>query len=136
MMAGPLIPILMGASIGLQLLGSQRGADAAEQMGRMNAQTIWMQTLHDIELLTEEVQATYSAQRASFGASGLRVGTGSPLLVQAETLRRGARDISFIGQIGAYRARLAEYEGEVTAQGASIAGYSAIASTATMFALA
>jgi hypothetical protein len=135
-MAGPLIPILLASSLGMQFLGSQQGADAAEQMGKMNAQAIWMQTLHDIELTREEIQATFSVQRATFGAAGLRVGTGSPLLVQAETLRRGARDISFIGQMGAYQAQLAEYEGQVTARGARMAGATGMLSTVSMFVLA
>ncbi len=132
----PVPALLLAASLGLQFLGSQQGAEAAEQMGKMNAQTIWLQTLHDIELVREEVQATYSAQRATFGASGLRVGTGSPLLVQAETLHRGARDIAYMGQMGAYQARLAKYEGQVTAQGARMSGAAGMLNTAMMFVMA
>jgi hypothetical protein len=129
MAAGALPFLLLGGSAMMSLYGTSSAATAVEQAGEYNAQMIWLNTLHEIELAKEEIQATYGAQRAAFGASGLRVGTGSPLLVQAETLRRGARDVAHIHDVGKASAELARAEASAQAQALRIEGYTNVLST-------
>lgn len=135
----PLAVVGAGMFLGgsaFSLAGSRQSAAAVEAAGAMNAQLIWLDTLREMMVSQEETETIYGQQRAIFGAAGLRVGTGSPLLVQAETLRRGAQELAFIQQRGEFAAKLARWEAATSAQAIRTQAYAKLLSGAGTLALA
>lgn len=101
---------------GASLYNSFQQGDAIEEQGASNraiaeadARQAELSARDRERIRRYEIRSTVSEQKALYGASGVEVNAGSPLLVRAETIRRGNQDIRAIreaGRLSAYAARL------------------------------
>lgn len=70
-------------------------ADALDhnaQVADFNADTIHQQGIASDQALDRDIRATQGKMMASYGASGVDTSTGSPLIVLADSIRRGVLD--------------------------------------------
>jgi len=95
---------------------SNRQADAISQQGEVNARISELDvrqaeisTQDQLRIRQDRLTKDLGAARASFSASGVDIGSGSPLDAQLEILARGQEDLDAIrsnGALAVYRAQL------------------------------
>jgi len=95
----------------LAFYGQYEAGEAAYEAAQYNKYLEQFSTEQQLRLHRERVRRTLGAQRAAAAASGVRSGTGSPLLARLETIEQAAVDEYYIRRGGELRAAAREYEG-------------------------
>lgn len=86
-----------------------RAGEIGEQIAQADAAVAKLFTTDQIKQRNQQLVADLGRAAAQYSASGVDVGSGSPLLAQNEILRIGLEDIESIivnGQLDVYRAEL------------------------------
>lgn len=114
--------LFSGASDILTIAGSIYGfseqksaAKNAESLAERNADITKQNIEYDLYVQQLRADRLKSSQRASFAASGVRAGAGSPLLVMADTIMRSEIDSRRIKQGGQAQVTADLFKGKATA---------------------
>ncbi len=104
------IEFLLIAGMATSIVGSVISAKGKRDQGQVEqqaydynaeilegeAETVKEKAFYDEEVYREKVSNLISTQRAAYGASGVVVGEGSPLVVMADTARQGEKEALMI----------------------------------------
>lgn len=93
----------------------QDAADSAKSLAQNNAAISKKNTDYSLYVQQLRAERLQASQRATFGASGVRAGEGTPLTVMADTLYRAQIDSNRIREGGAAQVTADLYQGKVTA---------------------
>ena len=89
--------ITAGAAI-VSAMSSFKQADATEDLAALEAERERKKGLAEAEQRAREAEDLQKRQIAAFSASGVRSGAGTPLLIQADTIKQSQEDIFNIKQ--------------------------------------
>lgn len=90
--AAPLLPYISAfASVASAVSSFSAGDDAREQSS-IEAQKERNRATAEARIRRQDAESLKKRQRGSFAASGVRVNTGTPLLLQADSLQAGEED--------------------------------------------
>ena len=89
--------ITAGAAI-VSAMYSFKQADATEDLAALEAERERKKGLAEAEQRAREAEDLQKRQIAAFSASGVRSGAGTPLLIQADTIKQSQEDIFNIRQ--------------------------------------
>ena len=119
-----MLPLLtLGAMAGGSLMsafGSLSAGKKADKESKLQ-QALFYQQAKNIERvgriqqgrLVEQKGATLGKQRTQYAKSGVRAGTGTPLMVAVETAAQYDRDVELMGQDIMAEAGLARFQGDI-----------------------
>lgn len=104
----------------------QKAAEYNAQVAEQAALAARQKAAYDEAAHRRELARMLSAQRAAYGASGVDVSVGTPLLVMADTVQEGELDalaIRYGGEVGASRQLSAAQLSRMTGKQARTASY-------------
>lgn len=145
------ITIAAGAAVigaGASIYSAASASSAARKQGAINEQISQadaaiakLYTADQIRQRRDQLVQDVSTAAAQYSVSGVDVGSGSPLLAQAEIIRVGMKDIENLvvnGQLDVYRAQLGGSYSRSEAKSAStqaiVGGISGVANAALSYA--
>ncbi len=115
---GGLSELFQSPSLGTVLTSAGYAAEAesAWKTAKYNSSLEALDTAMAIRALRVRAAVTLGQQRATAAASGVRSTTGSPLLMQAETIRMALEDEAYLRKVGKAKKAAIESSGQKARQ--------------------
>lgn len=102
-----LATIAVGAGTGLQVAGTLKAGEQAEEIAEarakidiQNAEAVREAAVEKAKIKAEKGRRVIATQKSQAAAGGIRINVGSPLVIEAETRDIIARDVGFILEAG------------------------------------
>lgn len=129
-----LIPTAISLTMaGLQMAQASSVAKAASKAADREAQFARQVAQSEAEAQRQDDLRTAATQRSLLGASGVQLGSGSPLLVELETARQIGQRVSdriFRGEVSAFQSKLKKLPIRAERDAALLKGAGTIATSA------